>query len=36
MWGETSAKSGDGVAEIFGSIGNLNLYSMSFTSIETS
>jgi hypothetical protein len=25
MWGETSAKSGDGVAEIFGSIGKIRL-----------
>lgn len=34
MWGETSAKSGEGVAEIFGAIGKLNLHSMLFVSIE--
>ena len=36
MWGETSAKSGEGVAEIFGSIGEPNPHLLSVPSIEIS
>jgi Ras-related protein Rab-5C len=34
MWGETSAKSGDGVAEIFGSIGKTRLTLLQCTLTE--